>query len=271
MPGWILLPLVSLVLFVPGALLVLHLASLVEDSLGGDLASRGLADRLFPFAETDAAWSYLPEAPGGWLRATPDDAVPGDVQRAIDHVATRWPGGEAQLRTHLGFQSLGRYLDQHGRPATLLNPRSPRNQGQVLFLHPDGTILSMGITLLPTDRALGPDDAPQAWQAEALRRGEAARWRVDAVHELSVAGFPAISFARSLIANVPPAPFDDRSRTPVRLDLVVVLDARAYITFRGLATPSQARALLAATDIRGIRARVAPADNRSFSLSHLFE
>jgi hypothetical protein len=248
------LPIVSLVLFLPGALFALHLTASISDEMQGNPDSKGLLERIFPSPEP--AWAALPPAPADWMRVTPDDAVPDDVQLAIDNVSTRWPGGEPALRAHPAFQAMGRYLDAEGRPGSMLNPRNPTKEGRAMYLARDGQAVLVELELLPEDKPLGFPDDPESW-ADALAE-HADRYTLPgtAIQRVTMAGLPAVNVYGTRSDNLLETELRPGFSGWVKMDLRVPLNQRARLHIRGVTSPRMAETLIEGVDRAALAARL---------------
>jgi len=237
-----------------GAMLVVGSGAMAFVQMkGGDGLNLGLASLELPSlsdflpGKEVNAWTYLPQMADDWITVTPDD-VSRDVQASIRAVAQRYPGGEDALRAHPDFQSVGRYLDPEARPAGLLNQKSPKTQGKVLYLHPDKGAFVVEINFLKSDRALGFSEETERWQNTLADNAETGLNTGEKIQRLRFADHPAVNVAAPLMDNLMPAKIDEAANTWTQFNLRVALNYRAFLTVTGTGYPETVATLIGALD-----------------------
>ncbi|MEM8793401.1 MAG: hypothetical protein AAGE80_17400 [Pseudomonadota bacterium] len=136
------------------------------------------------------AWTFLPDAPQGWIRLTPadspstlgtgrtkaerkqvGDAHDAEVELAAKRFSTRFPGGYEAFKNHPSYRSMRGYLATQPVGRKFQGP--PLNRSAVLYVSEEGRELKVEIEFLAADKSLGDPADPRSWGDGILARMDA--------------------------------------------------------------------------------------------------
>ena len=185
---------------------------------------------------------HLPEAPDGWVRATL-----ADVRKisAIDQIKKKWPeDAPITLEQNPGFKSLSKFVRMN-QVKNAKTKAAELVEARAHYLAADGSHVEVMLKFLPSEDALGPENASTAWAERMLAQREGFE-KGQAPVITSFAGRPAIG--RGNVA------LDPSDTTPTRIAIAVPLTKNSYIRVVGQAAPADVATLVSDVNVNGLLA-----------------
>lgn len=229
---------------------------------GGDVTSAGpgaiekIAAMVFP-SNADATRDlidFLPPAPDGWVRITPEDAA---LPKALDAIKARWPQGNDVLpvEQNLGYKHLVSFLERKAKPDAERQVL-PKTATSALYLSGNGEFLHVQLEHTSELNALGAKNDPDSW-IEALAAIEEKSLQSGELLERLVLGDVAATNQTKPAGESPLVrPIGADVYATNGLKLAIPLSNRAILRMQGEATPILAQALIASIDRDGLLARL---------------
>ena len=220
-------------------------------------AGPGLIDRLasmvFP---TDSDLSrnpigFLPPAPDGWVRVTPDDAA---LPNAMDAIKARWPQGPVPLEQNSGFKSLAWYLDLHATSGFEQDALA-KTGTSAIYLSGEGAFLNLRLEFVPERKPLGERNDPASWIEGLAAIEEKALESGEILERLTLGGIEVTNQTKPNGKSLIMRPIGSDIYASNGIKLAVPLTNRAILRMEGLAAPVLAQTLITSVDRDALSAR----------------
>ena len=216
------------------------------------------------------AWTYLPQAPEGWIVVTPEDSPTTfgtgktqdekravsenhkrDVEAALRRVAARFPGGRDALEAHPNFVRIQDYLSSQPVSRKFRGRRT--NKGEVLYVGNDNSFLKITLHFLPAEQALGPMEDRRAWGDGILAQIDD-RFGVKGVPTSFMNFHGGVAYGEN--SNVTRVTQPSIGSKPEVYDMSLALNYRTAIKIIGLAPPETMKRILRSIDTDLIMNRI---------------
>lgn len=193
---------------------------------------------------TAGPFAFLPTAPEGWIRVTPEDAV---LPTAMDAILARWPHGSVPLAQNAGYDRLVQYLDLREMPDAQQDVLA-KTGITGFYLNGEGGFLTLQIKLEPDRKPLGEQNNPSSWidglvaiEQKAIQPGEI-------LERLTLGGIEVTNQTKAAGKSLIMRPIGSDLQTINGLKIAVPLTSRAVLRVEGLAAPVFAQGLITSID-----------------------
>lgn len=200
---------------------------------------------------------YLPPAPEGWIRITPQDVQDPDLLATLQ---SQWSAGlpdrtSVPLDQHPGFSEVIRMIETFADP-DMETKILARKRTKAVYLNPNGEVLFVGLGFQDKVNALGPRDNPASWTDELVRRLEKDLGADEMIERIQLAGMEVTNRTHPTGQSLVARPIGKDIYAPNGLRLVVALTDRTIIEIKGMSAPKTAETLIASIDREALLAQL---------------
>ena len=211
---------------------------IVMNWIGGPLATGGASD---------LAASHLPAAPEGWILVTTEDVLGGGgYERAAERYAALDP--TVPFEQNLGQNWLASMIRSYETPDFEANVYK-ETKGRGIYMSREGHFLFALLEFRSKSKQLAP--TPDARNAQLLAEVETELRRsgkTKVANEVVVDGIHTVAVTDDKGKSLVSRPLDGTLDVPGGFELHAALDEGSVLTLRGMAKPSAAFSIVAATD-----------------------